>query len=152
MFDISGGSFNVLRRRQNRISGKARHSAFGTIEVSKSILVPEGQHGVPGSSAHIAEKPYIVPTVHTRKSSSELSSLPPNRNILQGTKITAAIIKDRLNTILPNLGEPKMAHDGYGGKKKVCIVVSGPVQFSSYINSLVKQDDVLNTVELIRLD
>ena len=156
LFDISAQSINVFRRRQKRISGKDRRGTFGTkeerIEASKSVLVPAEQHGVPDSSVHVAAKPYIVPTVHTRKSSSGLSSLPANRNILQGTKITAAIIKDRLNTILPNLGEPKMAHDGYGGKKKVCIVVSGPVQFSSYIYDLVKQDDVLNTVELIRLD
>ena len=107
------------------------------------MLLPVGKDRGPSAAVDVAARPYIV---HTSKDSSRLLPFAANRNILEGTRITAAVIKNRMKTILPK--EPKMD----GGRKKVCIVVSGPVQFSSYIYKVMKQDDVLNTVELVRLD
>ena len=73
-----------------------------------------------------------------------------NKNkIIQGTRITTNIIKEKFNSLLSR----KEDNMELGKKKgKACIILSGPVRFTEYIADLLNNDDELKDIELIRLD
>ena len=69
--------------------------------------------------------------------------------IIQGTRITTNIIKEKFNSLLSR----KEDNMELGKKKgKACIILSGPVRFTEYIADLLNNDDELKDIELIRLD
>jgi cytochrome b involved in lipid metabolism len=76
-----------------------------------------------------------------------------NKNkIIQGTRITTNIIKEKFNSLLSRKEDNGDGMELGKKKGKACIILSGPVRFTEYIADLLNNDDELKDIELIRLD